>query len=91
MQGVDSLRLGAGDCERLRLGLVSQPVGTATSAAHVAAGAAVPARGRAEDPSVRSAPWCRDPEVSAFATLLTLVGVASAAFHGPQMPGARAL
>ena len=75
-------RLGGSDCERLRPGLVAQPVNTVTSLGYVLAGGIVlaTARGRGELPA-RAA--------MAYSGLLGLVGLGSVAFHGPQPPGAR--
>lgn len=68
-------RLGAGDCERLRDGLVAQPVNTATSLGYVAAAAAMLGRtGRGE----------RSGLAVLFAGLLASVGMGSVAYHGPQ-------
>jgi hypothetical protein len=74
-------RLGSGDCERVREGLVAQPVNTATSAFYIVAG--MFAAGRPVD---HSAPT-RTTQVL-FGGLVALVGVGSIAFHGPQPRGA---
>ena len=76
------LGLGASDCERLRDGLVAQPVNTASAAAYLLAGAwlagrALPAR----TPERR--------ERLAFGLVVAAVGVGSVDFHGPGSPAAR--
>lgn len=77
-------RIGASDCERLRPGLVAQPVNTITSLGYVVAGAVVMARHHRGDPGRRR-------QVRLYSSMLALVGVGSVAFHGPQPPGARAM
>jgi hypothetical protein len=77
-------RIGASDCERLRPGLLAQPVNAVTSLAYVAGAGVVVARVR------RGAG--RPPRAAlAYAATLGLVGLGSVAFHGPQPPGARAM
>jgi hypothetical protein len=83
-QGGAGTRLGSTDCERLRPGLVAQPVNTATSLAFVAAAGVTALRSRR-----RGAP--HGVQEVAFSALLALVGVGSVAFHGPQPRGAKAL
>ena len=78
------IRIGASDCERIRTGPVAQPVNTATSLAYVAAAAVTLARYPGGDPAQRR-------HVRLFSAVLALVGLGSAAFHGPQPPGAKAL
>jgi hypothetical protein len=75
-------RLGGSDCERLRPGLVAQPVNTVTSLGYALAGGIVlaTARGRGGRPTRAEL---------AYSGLLGLVGLGSVAFHGPQPPGAR--
>jgi hypothetical protein len=77
-------RLGSTDCERIRPGLVAQPVNTATSLAFVVAAGATALRSRR-----RGTPY--GAQEVAFSTLLALVGVGSVAFHGPQPRGAKVL
>ena len=77
-------RIGASDCERLRPGLVAQPVNTVTSLGYVVAGAVVMARHHQGDPG-------RLRQVRLYSSMLALVGLGSVAFHGPQPPGARAM
>ncbi len=77
-------RIGASDCERIRTGPVAQPVNTATSLAYVAAAAIILARHPGGDPAQRR-------HIRRCCAALALVGLGSAAFHGPQPPGAKAL
>ena len=76
-------QLGGSDCERLRPGLVAQPVNTATSLGYVVA-AAVAHRSAARSSS-QGAPGM----AVGYSLLLGVVGAGSVAFHGPQPPGAR--
>lgn len=66
--------VAASDCERVRPGLVTQPVNTATSLAYVVAGVALAARGRRRP---------RPALVGPVAGALVLNGVGSVAYHGP--------
>jgi len=77
-------RLGSTDCERLRPGLIAQPVNTATSLAFVAAAGATALRSRR-----RGTPY--GAQEVAYSALLALVGIGSVAFHGPQPRGAKVL
>lgn len=77
-------RLGASDCERLRPGLIAQPVNAASSLGYVVAGAVVMARYHQGDAARRR-------QVRLYSSALALVGLGSVAFHGPQPPGARAM
>ena len=81
--GADSDRMGCSDCERLRNGLLAQPVNALTSLAFVGAAGLVLAR--------CGGPGARRREVVAYSTMLALVGAGSVAFHGPQPPGAKAM
>jgi hypothetical protein len=76
--------LGAGDCERLRDGLVAQPVNTVSALAYLAAAAwlvvgALPAGTR---PRRRR---------FAFGLAVAAAGVGSVDYHGPGSPAARLL
>ncbi len=75
-------RMGATDCERLRPGLVAQPVNTLTSLGYVAGAATVLGRAGRADPD-------NAPNVAVYASLMALVGAGSVAFHGPQPAGAK--
>jgi hypothetical protein len=77
-------RLGSTDCERIRPGLVAQPVNTVTSLAFVAAAAATGLR------SHRRGTVYGAQEIT-YSSLLALVGVGSVAYHGPQPRGAKVL
>ena len=83
-QGGVETRLGSTDCERIRPGLIAQPVNTATSLAFVAAAGATALRTRRRDA-------LHGRQEMTYSALLALVGVGSVAFHGPQPPGAKAL
>lgn len=76
--------LGGTDCEALRSGLLAQPVNTVSSLAYVAAGAWVALRGWRLAGAARGWAW-------AYAAVLSLVGLGSVDFHGPQTPGAKQL
>jgi hypothetical protein len=76
------LGLGASDCERLRDGLVAQPVNTASALAYVLVGAWL--AGRALPPGT---PLRR--ERLAFGLAVAAAGVGSVDFHGPGSPAAR--
>jgi hypothetical protein len=75
--------LGAGDCERLRDGLVAQPVNTASALAYVAVGAWLAGRG------LRAGPGRRPLLVVGLA--VGLAGIGSVDYHGPGSPAARLL
>jgi hypothetical protein len=74
--------LGASDCERLRDGLLAQPVNALSSLAYLAAGGWVAWAAR------RAEPACRRAAV-AFGLTLALTGAGSADYHGPGSPAAR--
>jgi hypothetical protein len=72
---------GAGDCERLRPGLIAQPVNSATSLAYLAAGADLLTRaGRPEEPATLA---------RLFGGLLVANGLGGVAFHGPGSRSAK--
>jgi hypothetical protein len=75
--------LGAGDCERLRDGLVAQPVNTASALAYVAVGAWLAGRG------LRAGPGRRPLLVVGLA--VGLAGIGSVDYHCPGSPAARLL
>ena len=77
------MALGAGDCERLRDGLVAQPVNTASALAYVAVGAWLAGRG------LRAGPGRRPLLVVGLA--VGLAGIGSVDYHGPGSPAARLL
>lgn len=77
-------QLGSTDCERIRPGLIAQPVNTVTSLAFVAAAGVTALRSRRRGSSFGA-------QEAAYSTLLALVGIGSVAFHGPQPPGAKVL
>jgi peptidoglycan/LPS O-acetylase OafA/YrhL len=66
-----------GDCERVRPGLVGQPVNTVSSGAYLLAAAWV---GR-----------CRPPRWALWTAALTAVGLGSVAYHGPGTAAGKAL
>lgn len=66
----------AGDCERIRPGLVAQPVNAASSLAFVAAGAWLWRRLRRNDAAVSA-------EASLYCGMLAANGFGGLAFHGP--------
>jgi hypothetical protein len=74
---VDQSGLGLSDCERIRHGVVKQPVNAATSLAYLAAaaGLTVPAR-RSNGVHRAALGW--------YAASLAAAGVGSVAYHGPQ-------
>jgi hypothetical protein len=75
--------LGAGDCERLRDGLVAQPVNTASALAYLLAAAWLARQGaRREEAAARR-------ETLAFGLAVAAAGVGSVDFHGPGSPVAR--
>jgi hypothetical protein len=73
--------LGAGDCERLRDGLVAQPVNTASALAYLMVGAWLVRQG------LRSGPARR--RTAAFGLAVAAAGVGSVDYHGPGSPAAR--
>jgi hypothetical protein len=73
--------LGAGDCERLHVGLVAQPVNTASALAYVAVGAWLAGRGARQDRG----------NMVAFGLAVAAAGVGSVDYHGPGSPAARLL
>jgi hypothetical protein len=74
------MSLGAGDCERLRDGLIAQPVNAASALAYVAVGAWLAGRG------LRAGPG-RGPLV-AFGLAVSAAGIGSVDYHGPGSPAA---
>ena len=74
--------LGAGDCERLRDGLVAQPVNTASALAYLLAAAWLARQGARRDAASRR-------EALAFGLAVAAAGVGSVDFHGPGSPAAR--
>ena len=73
---------GAGDCERLREGLVAQPVNTASALAYLLAAAWLARQGAGRDAAARR-------EALAFGLAVAAAGVGSVDFHGPGSPAAR--
>jgi hypothetical protein len=68
---------GGSDCERIRAGVLAQPVNAVSTLAYVVAAVAVLLAGlRATGPRRRL--------LTAYAAALAAVGVASFAYHGPQ-------
>ena len=65
--------VAASDCERIRPGLIGQPMNTVSSLAFVAA--AIPIAKRARE--------ARSPAWSAVAASAALAGIGSVAYHGP--------
>jgi hypothetical protein len=74
--------LGAGDCERLRDGLVAQPVNTASALAYLLAAAWLARQGARQEAAARR-------ETLAFGLAVAAAGVGSVDFHGPGSPAAR--
>jgi hypothetical protein len=74
--------LGAGDCERLRDGLVAQPVNTASALAYLLAAAWLARRGARRDAGSRR-------EALAFGLAVAAAGAGSVDFHGPGSSAAR--
>jgi hypothetical protein len=74
--------LGAGDCERLRDGLVAQPVNTASALAYLLAAAWLARQGARREAAARR-------EALAFGLAVAAAGVGSVDFHGPGSPAAR--
>jgi hypothetical protein len=74
--------LGAGDCERLRDGLVAQPVNTASALAYLLAAAWIARQGADREAAPRR-------EALAFGLAVAAAGVGSVDFHGPGSPAAR--
>jgi hypothetical protein len=88
--------LGAGDCERLRDGLIAQPVNTASALALVAVGAWLVGRGLLAGPGrgpARPAPDRRGASVCriGFGLAVAAAGVGSVDYHGPGSSAARLL
>ena len=73
--------LGAGDCERLRDGLVAQPVNTASALAYLMVGAWLVRQGLRPGPARR--------RTVAFGLAVAAAGVGSVDYHGPGSPAAR--
>ena len=76
--------LGAGDCERLRDGLIAQPVNTASALAYVAVGAWLAGRGLRAGAAVK-------PNPVAVGLAAVIAGVGSVDYHGTGSPAARLL
>jgi hypothetical protein len=74
--------LGAGDCERLRDGLVAQPVNAASALAYLLAAAWLVRRGSRLEAASRR-------EALAFGLAVAAAGVGSVDYHGPGSPAAR--
>ncbi len=74
--------LGESDCERLRGGLVAQPVNAASSLTYVLVGAWLVRRGLAGAPSRRRVPVT-------YGLTVIAAGIGSVDFHGPASGGAR--
>ncbi len=83
--GREPVRLGASDCEQAHDGLVVQPMAATSSIAYVLAGLWLMRRSG----SVDERPERHAAQV--YAGLLSLVGVGSVLYHGPQWPGSRVL
>ena len=83
------MALGAGDCERLRDGLIAQPVNTASALAYVAVGAWLIGRGLRPGGAGRSSPG--QPRTVAFGVAVAAAGIGSVDYHGPGSPAARLL
>ncbi|MGV1007038.1 MAG: hypothetical protein ACOYBY_00320 [Dermatophilaceae bacterium] len=75
--------LGEADCEALTHGLLAQPAGAVSSLAFLGAAGWLFAH-RPTSAAARRA-------MSGYAALVGLVGIASAAYHGPQFTGAELL
>ena len=76
------MALGAGDCERLRDGLIAQPVNTASALAYVAVGAWLAGRGLRQGAR---------PVTVGFGLAVAAAGIGSVDYHGPGSPAARLL
>ncbi|MGB6059882.1 MAG: hypothetical protein WBF71_16620 [Microthrixaceae bacterium] len=76
--------LGDSDCESLHDGLFAQPVNTVTSLSFLGVGLWAASR----VPSLQRGDRAG---ATAFASLVALNGVGSAAYHGPQFPGSQTL
>jgi hypothetical protein len=74
--------LASGDCERIRDGLIAQPVNTASSVAYLVVGVALVERARRTTPGGRG-------RLVALGLATAANGVGSAAYHGPGGPGSR--
>jgi hypothetical protein len=74
--------LGTGDCERLRDGLVAQPVNTASALAYLLAAAWIARQVAGREAGPRR-------EALAFGLAVAAAGVGSVDFHGPGSPAAR--
>jgi hypothetical protein len=74
--------LGAGDCERLRDGLVAQPVNAASALAYLLAAAWLVRKGSRLEAASRR-------EALAFGLAVAAAGVGSVDFHGTGSPAAR--
>jgi hypothetical protein len=81
--------LSAGDCERLRDGLIAQPVNTASALAYVAVGAWLVGRGLRARPD--GSPRPGRGQAAAFGVAVVVTGVGSVDYHGPGSPVARLL
>jgi hypothetical protein len=77
--------LGASDCERLRDGLIAQPVNTASALAYVAVGAWLASRG------LRAGATTGRPGPMAFGLAVAIAGVGSVDYHGTGSSAARLL
>jgi hypothetical protein len=73
----DDRSLGLSDCERIRPGLLKQPVNAATSLAYLAAAAGITV------PAWRSSGVHRTA-LGWYAASLAAAGIGSVAYHGPQ-------
>jgi hypothetical protein len=72
--GATTSDLGAGDCERIRDGVIRQPSNTVSSAALIAVGAWIARRGRRRG---------TQPLSDAFGAAVAAAGAGSVLFHGP--------
>jgi len=75
---LDDHFVAASDCERIRPGLITQPVNTATSLAYVVAGGAVAIRARQAQRAGHGVAFA-----GPLAGALVLNGLGSVAYHGP--------
>jgi hypothetical protein len=71
--------MGSGDCEAIQAGFLAQPINALSSVAYLIAAVVIVIQARGLVASWQRQSW-------SYAALVTLVGLGSVDFHGPQTP-----